>query len=148
MTIVMSLETSAVQLIGWVPVSNLLNQSLWSSYDHHRHAINFQEQGNGCHLIKMMSTMGYLFFFSEANVRLIWYLFVAFACRNWEFFYHLLFGLLFFCKNSLFDMILKFWSPEPIIKIYVVYVTEIWRPSMQNGLYLIWKTIIILFFYR
>lgn len=86
MTIVMSLETSAVQLIGWVPVSNLLNQSLWSSYDHHRHAINFQEQGNGCHLIKMMSTMGYLFFFSEANVRTIWYLFVAFACRNWEFF--------------------------------------------------------------
>lgn len=42
-----------------------------SVFDHHRHAINFQEQGNGCHLIKMMSTMGYLFFFSEANVRLI-----------------------------------------------------------------------------
>lgn len=33
-----------------------------------------------------MSTMGYLFFFSEANVHTIWYLFVAFACRNWEFF--------------------------------------------------------------
>lgn len=134
MTIVMSLETSAVQLIGWVPVSNLLNQSLWSSFDHHRHAINFQEQGNGCHLIKMMSTMGYLFFFSEANVRLIWYLFVAFACRNWEFFTVFYLDYYFSAKTVYLIWCKKIWSHKPIIKIYVVYVTEIWRPSMQNGL--------------
>lgn len=42
-----------------------------SVFDHHRHAINFREQGKGCHLIKMMSTLGYLFVFSEANVRTI-----------------------------------------------------------------------------
>lgn len=114
MTIVMSLETSAVQLIGWVLVSNLLNQSLWSSFVHHRHAINFQEQGNGCHLIKMMSTMGYLFFFSEANVRTIWYLFVAFACRNWEFFTVFYLDYYFSAKTVYLIWCKKFEATNPL----------------------------------
>lgn len=40
-------------------------------FDYYRYVINFQEQGNGCYLIKMMSIMGYLFFFLEVNVRII-----------------------------------------------------------------------------
>lgn len=52
-------------------VSVSVKSSKLGFFDHHRHAINFQEQGNGCHLMKMMSTIGFLFFYSEANVRTI-----------------------------------------------------------------------------
>lgn len=107
-------------------VSVSVKSSKSGFFDHHRHAINFQEQGNGCHLMKMMSTIRFLFFYSEANVRTIWYLFVAFACRNWEFLPSSIWTIIFLQKQLIWYDV-KNWNHKPIIKIYVVYVNEISR---------------------
>lgn len=61
-----------------------------------------------------MSTMGYLFFFSEANVRLIWYLFVAFACRNWEFFTVFYLDYYFSAKTVYLIWCKKFEATNPL----------------------------------
>lgn len=127
-------------------VSVSVKSSKSGFFDHHRHAINFQEQGNGCHLMKMMSTIGFLFFYSEANVRTIWYLFVAFACRNWEFLPSSIWTIIFLQKQLIWYDV-KNWKPQTHYKdLCCICQWNLKAISMQNGLYLIWKTIIILFF--